>query len=385
VTSKRRNVVLVAVAAALVIPALWVLLVPSGQGPVYQRHHLSFWVEAIGGEHYQFNMTNYVTARAAIRSAGSNATPYLLKWIQHEEPARRRIIVGQFCRFLPERFFVPLAVSLSQRRAVGASDAFGLIRTNAGPTAVATLPQLAANKSAPQTAARAAQALALIGPAGVPAIADILQTPNHPGRLGALVGLEQSQLARDSVPILIPVVLACLTDTNTFCSISARHVLGGMDVASDSAVIALTAGLHHPDAKVRQSAAKALSRSRGPAQTAVPMLMQLLSDQDFTVRQEATNTLREIAPEALTNAPPTVDLAAQARICFRNLRAMDAAKHQWALVKDQPDAATPSAAALLEYLGTTNLPVCPGGGTYQLLPVDQFPRCSVTNHNDNPY
>jgi HEAT repeat protein len=106
------------------------------------------------------------------------------------------------------------------------------------------------------------------------------------------------------VPLLIPAVLTCLTDTNNLCSISARYVLGHMNVATDDAVTALTTALEHPEAQVRVAAAGALSRSRGPAQTAVPALVQLLSDPNADVRKEATNTLRDIAPDVLTNAPP---------------------------------------------------------------------------------
>lgn len=291
-------------AAALVIPSLWFALRPSGEGPIYKDRHLSEWVEALGGNVFGLNPRDYFPAQAAVQSAGSNAIPYLLKWMQHEEPNTRQRIAGRLYRFLPQRLFVQLAVSMPHRRALGAAYAFTSVRTNVGPDAVAALARLVANKSAPQTAIRAAEALALIGPAGVPAIVDILQDPQPPGRLGVLVGLRNLNPTRDSVPLLIPGVLACLTDTNQFCSTYAKHVLGVMDVASDAAVTALTAALGDPEAQVREAAARALSRSRGPAQTAVPALMQLLSDPNNAVRAEAINTLRDIAPDVLTNAPP---------------------------------------------------------------------------------
>jgi hypothetical protein len=304
IRNRRFRMWVVMAVAALVILALWFALSPTGEGPVYQRRHLNTWVEALGGAGYGLDPRDYYTAEAAVQSAGSNAIPYLLKWIQHEEPATRQRITGPFIRILPYRLYVQLTVSLPDRRALGATHAFALMRTNAGPETVTTLVQLAANKSAPQTASRATRALALIGPAGVPAIVDILQAPQHPGRLTALAGLRTVHPTRDSVPVLIPVVLACLTDTNPFCSDFAKHVLGSMDVASDDAVTALTVALEDPAPQVREAAARALSRSRGPAQTAVPALRQLLSDPNEAVREEATNTLRDIAPSTLTNAAP---------------------------------------------------------------------------------
>jgi len=62
--------------------------------------------------------------------------------------------------------------------------------------------------------------------------------------------------------------------------------------------------LLNPAYRVRAGAAAALAAYGSQATSAAPAVITLLSDTNREVRRAATNALRKIAPEALTNTPP---------------------------------------------------------------------------------
>lgn len=73
--------------------------------------------------------------------------------------------------------------------------------------------------------------------------------------------------------------------------------------------------------------------------------------------------------------------AAQAQhACINHLRQIDAAKLQWALENNSQDNAVPTGRDLLPYLPGGGFPVCPGGGTYRINAVDEWPACSMAGH-----
>jgi len=66
--------------------------------------------------------------------------------------------------------------------------------------------------------------------------------------------------------------------------------------------------------------------------------------------------------------------------CINNLREIDAAKQQWALVNNKGDDAIPTAQDLLLYLPDQTFPVCPSGGNYTIGAVGVAPTCSIPGH-----
>ena len=110
-----------------------------------------------------------------------------------------------------------------------------------------------------------------------------------------------------------------------------------------------------------QQNAQHLTTARTALQLQQDHLAQLLSEN------------QQIAAAQLT--------AQQRNTCINNLRAIDAAKQQWALEKNKPDTALPVAADLLPYLPGGIFPVCPAGGNYTLNAVGELPTCSVAGHD----
>jgi hypothetical protein len=66
--------------------------------------------------------------------------------------------------------------------------------------------------------------------------------------------------------------------------------------------------------------------------------------------------------------------------CITNLKLIDAAKLQWALLNNKAEDAIPTAQDLLPYLKDGVFPVCPSGGTYTINAVGQAPTCSIPGH-----
>ena len=70
----------------------------------------------------------------------------------------------------------------------------------------------------------------------------------------------------------------------------------------------------------------------------------------------------------------------QRNACIANLKLIDAAKLQWALVSNKTEDAIPSVQDLLPYFKDGAFPVCPSGGAYTINAVSQAPTCSIPGH-----
>jgi hypothetical protein len=72
--------------------------------------------------------------------------------------------------------------------------------------------------------------------------------------------------------------------------------------------------------------------------------------------------------------------------CINQLRLIDAAKQQWAHDHNKTNGSV-SWGDILPYLSrdskSTNIPVCPKGGTYTLGNIEENPRCSIGGHTLN--
>ena len=66
--------------------------------------------------------------------------------------------------------------------------------------------------------------------------------------------------------------------------------------------------------------------------------------------------------------------------CIANLKLIEAAKLQWALVNNKTENDIPTAEDLLPYFKDGVFPVCPSGGTYTINSVGQAPTCSIPGH-----
>jgi hypothetical protein len=139
----------------IVVLLLW----PREREPEYNGGALSAWLARCGS-------TNQAESRAAvdaIRHIGTNALPFLLRWIQYEpgwkDSLGRKIlgwpVIGS------RRDVQRLIWNMTQYRAITAVNGFRILGSQANP-ALPELQRLADNPKAPETAIRATQCLILM-------------------------------------------------------------------------------------------------------------------------------------------------------------------------------------------------------------------------------
>jgi hypothetical protein len=107
------------------------------------------------------------------------------------------------------------------------------------------------------------------------------------------------------------------------------------------------------------------------------------SNQKLSQQLKATTTYAQQQQAQLKQAEAVQQAEAEAgerNACINILRQIDAAKQQWALEKNKPASAIPTAQDLLPYFKDGVFPACPSGGTYTINAVGYLPSCSVPGH-----
>ena len=241
-------------------------------------------------------------AEVAVRAAGTNALPTLLKWTRYRPNPLKKFCYGILSPLpLPEQIRQSLWRPMAQEMVLEywADTGFRLLNSNAVP-AIAELARLGADPLHTQVAARAVHALGRIGPLAIPELLRIINNPN--ARTHAQAIQELAQFAAD-VPSIVPFVLAFAQDPKADLSYPAVFMLRKIAVNPDAAVPALAVALGSSDPLTRAAAADSLAHFGPEASQAVPRLQFNLLDKTCRVRESATNALRRIAPEALPHAP----------------------------------------------------------------------------------
>jgi hypothetical protein len=247
----------------LVLVALIVVVVRPDGEPSYRGRSLSEWVGFLAPS---VEPTAAVKeAEEAIRHIGTNALPYLLKWIQYERPpwknALNRVTGGRLGRY---------DLLLEYRNDIRARQALEAFR-EVGPQACKAIPQLIRLMNDPNRSATAQRAAIAIGHMGTN--------------------------ARPELPRFIGLV----TDTNTspWATWLAITALGELKLEPQLVVPALTNCLLSSVNAIRFSAAQALGQFGGEARSAVPALVRALGDPYPDNQRSASNALWGIDPQAL--------------------------------------------------------------------------------------
>ncbi|HEX5398365.1 MAG TPA: hypothetical protein VFY06_04880 [Verrucomicrobiae bacterium] len=152
--------------------------------------------------------------------------------------------------------------------------------------------------------------------------------------------------------------------------------------AAAAAQNADTRQLRVENAKLSQ-AVTVLKNKTNQLQQANVKLAQQLAAVGRTVQQQETQlqqwqTVSQQAQAAVQQSKSRA--TAEREACIANLKLIDAAKLQWALVNNKTENDIPTAQDLLPYFKDGAFPVCPAGGTYTINSVGQAPTCSIPGH-----
>jgi len=234
---RRRSLCLILV-VLVVLAGVIVVLTTREREPEYKGKRLSEWVRGYG---IYDPIRDIRETDEAIRHIGTNALPYLLKWVRYERPSWRTkfyAVVNPLVGLVaPSRKLA----DEDERVERGNDAAIALIRLGAkAEGSVGELADILNDAKAPGSGALAAHVLSYLGPAGLPPLYTALTNQQPPLRLRP--------------------------------------------------------------ADFRCQLAKSIGRVVTNALPAVPSLILLLSDPDERVRRAATNAIRRIDPEALERA-----------------------------------------------------------------------------------
>lgn len=248
--------------------ALWLTgLVRYSREPVYQGKRLSSWLKA-----YAIQGGQKALADEAVRQAGTNAIPSLLRLLRFEDSALKvkfmDLVEQQHLMTIPLNQFIT-AVAWNGAGAKG----FEVLGTNAqsATSALITIANRNTSPSSPYPSSRyyALDALGSIGPP-----------------------------AKEAIPSL----LRWATNTNAHVLCSAMHALVRISEEPDLVLPVLTNALHSAVPVVRMNAVLALGEFGPNAKPAAPALVDMFNDSFPEVRRSATAALKAIDPEAATKA-----------------------------------------------------------------------------------
>ncbi len=293
---------------------------PHGKEPKYQGKPLRYWVASYWDHAHPVSPP----ADEAVRHIGTNALPFLLKWMRWSCPAWYGWVDTVADR-MPEPIrgcLISCKKTKGEQLYVGTFETFRAL----GPVAAPAIPELALLTRDPDLGDRAVGALALIGTNSVPALLAAAQDPEFRVSFAALNALTGRMPTNTPVNETIgPVLLKIAREGRDFRARTAAVWLGSRRYDPEVGVPALLERLQtvQPDRAIATSAYIPdvnLSGLRPPrsadlaavvglgeygasAASALPALTNTLSDPDPIVRFQTTNAIRKITTQVATNTP----------------------------------------------------------------------------------
>jgi hypothetical protein len=246
-----------------------------------------------------------ISAEDAIKHIGTNALPFLIKWIQYEEPPWRRRL-NALCSKLPQKLTNPFSYFLDERLYVRKSGAFSALYI-LGPDASPAIPTLLhLIQTQPLTIQESMTALAAIGGDGFTPVLRILTDQASPNRIPAINAIADADLQakRPLNPIVLSTLTNCLADTNRELAFCAAEILCRYDSHKELGMKTFIDALQLEDKKLRQYAVMRLNISlkRGYS---IPVLLQFLQDTNSPLSPYSASVLSEMAAEGV-KLPETV-------------------------------------------------------------------------------
>jgi hypothetical protein len=279
--------------------------------PMYEGRTLSEWM---GDYHMPWGdglgpwdeqMRRHENASNAIVRIGPKAIPYLLKWLDYEQPSWS----VKFCDFLRNhcikmKFGRTLLYSLESPQTISIHSPYTF--RVLGPCAEEAIPKLAIllNNPKREVAQRAGAALSTLGSKGLSPLMTALVDTSRTNRADiALCIGSMCESGRPAIPLLI----RCIKEQNNkeLCA-CACAALSQIQPDPDLVLPDLIDSI--ADTKRRNIPAIRYLEKIGPvASNAVPVLLIALRDPDPGIREYVTNALKSIDTTALEKASRYVE------------------------------------------------------------------------------
>ncbi|EEF57785.1 HEAT repeat domain-containing protein [Pedosphaera parvula] len=253
---------IVALAGLFVCAIAWKVLTP--REPIYEGKPLSSWLQVYDPINANYNSPEWLKANAAVRHAGTNAIPTLLRMLRATDSRWKLKLYG----LVQRQSFIKITYTPASSSHHQATEAFYCLGARAD-SAVSPLVEIYNSEISPSSQSATAYALGAIGPT-----------------------------AKDAVPSL----LRGATNTNRNVRSCAMMALGQIHADPFLVMPVLLKGRRDPATDVKNAATWAILSYESEAMRAVSALFESLQDSDEKVRRQATNALKEIYPEASARA-----------------------------------------------------------------------------------
>jgi hypothetical protein len=224
VTYKRRKF---AIAALLCVGVVAIISFLNHENePRHKGKSLSQWLDV-----YVKNAENAKGAEAAfaVRTVGTNALPYLLKWIQYEPPAWRASLQAAVPSKIKDSVLIQsLIAGRAGKRSEYGSAGFEILGTNA----VATVPELETlikKTNAPITVLRSLSALVRMGEPSLPVFERALADKNQMYR-NQIPWWLREMADRDGSTAYLPLMRQALTNDDRTVRENAAELVDGMEM-----------------------------------------------------------------------------------------------------------------------------------------------------------
>ena len=292
--------ILVALAVALAVAAIAFTLVPHE--PKYEGRTLTEWIKDSGPRRNPD--PSQARAVEAVRHIGTNALPWLIKWINAKEPRDWQIQLTRAGR-LPRWIRLKLLPSLfgfnsyyAHRRA--ALDGFLILGPQAAPAVPELLQIIGSTNGSPATGA-----LDSIGIAGLPGALNVLTNRANSIRVRVTAGAWISSVdPRAENDAIAPLMAQCLRDNIPELAPIAARALARRRLEPELTIPIFLTWLTNSNPDTRWGAAYGLRQYGERATSAVPALVIALKDPHPVVRLAAENALFEIDPATLEKIEP---------------------------------------------------------------------------------
>src|SRR5688572_17522960 len=277
------------VALLIVAAALIGWLAVSDKEPRYDGRPLTYWVEALAS-----GKEDRAQAEEAIQKIGTNAFPFLLRWIRSPEQKYRKSLRwlaaklpnGLGPKWAREDYIAPPSRAMIAIKALG----------HEARSLVPELERLAADPNA-EGADAALRALARMGSNGVPALLAAIRNPSHPQRISAVSRLLQTGDLGPYTNVVISELIAQLDDPGLAGEPAlALTSLIPPELVTPTLAPALARWLENTNSrwKTRIRTVSVLAHFKEKAANALPALTNALNDPNAEVRRQATNAIQAI-------------------------------------------------------------------------------------------
>jgi hypothetical protein len=300
---RRRILILL---AASVLPAIGVVAFwPGEREPEYNGKKLSEWLREYRQPVGAMAPTISQEAPDAVRHIGTNALPFLVKWIRDDRDMprwRAKLFHIAYTWNLQSSARKKALEFIAQRQllAYRATWAFQIL----GQSATPAIPELTrvARDGNESSAFQALTALASVAKQSFLPLLAFANDRNYKWRIQAISALGDTARTGADAHTVVVSLTEYLKDPDPTIVYATANVLGRLNLESEISVPALAELMQSTDAGARERGIANLRCFGARSRSALPDLLAALRGSNAGVRKSATNALQTIAPDVLTNA-----------------------------------------------------------------------------------